>query len=84
VVAGDDGWVPLTRQVYFVDGNWHHFPSTRDRPEPFELRPNLVFVPRGAFLTLDGRRVLFLGGGNSVTGMHSRRAGINWWPMRKG
>jgi hypothetical protein len=48
-----------------IDGNQHWYPQTAHMREPQELRPGLVFVPRGVVLRLDGRRVGFLGGGDT-------------------
>ena len=44
------------------------------------MAPNLVFVPRGTVLELDGRRIAFLGGGNSIIDRAVRRNGVDWWP----
>jgi hypothetical protein len=44
------------------------------------MAPNLVYVPRGTVLELDGRRIAFLGGGTSVIDRAERRADVDWWP----
>ena len=56
----------LNRPVYYVTGNHDYEPSYRGITRPTEMAPNLVFVPRGTVLELDGRRIAFLGGGDSV------------------
>jgi predicted phosphodiesterase len=70
----------LVRQVYYVTGNHDHEPSYRGIDRPTEMAPNLVYVPRGTVLELDGRRIAFLGGGDSVVDRAVRRRGVDWWP----
>jgi hypothetical protein len=83
---GDDlgptgpGVPPLARLVYYVTGNHDHEPSYRGIARPTEMAPNLVFVPRGTVLELDGRRIAFLGGGDSIIDRAVRRDGVDWWP----
>ncbi len=74
------GVPPLARLVYYVTGNHDHEPSYRGITRPTEMAPNLVFVPRGTVLELDGRRIAFLGGGDSVIDRAVRRDGVDWWP----
>jgi predicted phosphodiesterase len=74
------GVPPLARQVYYVTGNHDHEPSYRGIVEPTEMAPNLVYVPRGTVLELDGRRIAFLGGGDSIIDRAVRRSGVDWWP----
>jgi predicted phosphodiesterase len=74
------GVPPLARQVYYVTGNHDHEPSYRGIVEPTEMAPNLVYVPRGTVLELDGRRIAFLGGGDSIIDRAVRRNGVDWWP----
>ena len=86
---GDDlrekgrGLPPLGRPVYYVTGNHDHEPIYRGIVEPTEMAPNLVFVPRGTVLELDGRRIAFLGGGDSVIDRAFRRDGVDWWPEER-
>ena len=86
---GDDlgktgrGVPPLTRPVYYVTGNHDHEPSYRGITRPTEMAPNLVFVPRGTVLELDGRRIAFLGGGDSVIDRAVRQDGVDWWPEER-
>jgi predicted phosphodiesterase len=77
------GMPPLARPVYFVTGNHDHEPSYRGIVAPTEMAPNLVYVPRGTVLELDGRRIAFLGGGDSVIDRAVRRAGVDWWPEER-
>jgi hypothetical protein len=77
------GLPPLARTVYYVTGNHDHEPSYRGITRPTEMAPNLVFVPRGTVLELDGRRIAFLGGGDSVIDRAVRRAGVDWWPEER-
>ena len=70
----------LDRRVYYITGNHDHEPCYRGITRPTEMAPNLVFVPRGTVLELDGRRIAFLGGGTSVIDRASRRDNVDWWP----
>jgi hypothetical protein len=74
------GVPPLDRLVYYITGNHDHEPSYRGIARPTEMAPNLVFVPRGTVLELDGRRIAFLGGGSSIIDRAVRRDGVDWWP----
>jgi predicted phosphodiesterase len=74
------GVPPLARPVYYITGNHDHEPSYRGIVEPTEMAPNLVYVPRGTVLELDGRRIAFLGGGSSVSDRAKRRPDVDWWP----
>ena len=74
------GLPPLAHKVYYVTGNHDHEPSYRGITRPSEMASNLVFVPRGTVLELDGRRIAFLGGGSSVIDRAVRRYGVDWWP----
>ena len=47
------------------------------------MAPNLIFVPRGTVLELDGRRIAFLGGGDSVIDRAYRRPDVDWWPEER-
>jgi predicted phosphodiesterase len=74
------GLPSLARRVYYITGNHDHEPSYRGITRPTEMAPNLVYVPRGTVLELDGRRIAFLGGGTSVIDRAERRADVDWWP----
>jgi predicted phosphodiesterase len=77
------GVPPLDRRVYYVTGNHDHEPSYQGISQPTEMAPNLVFVPRGTVLELDGRRIAFLGGGDSVIDRAVRRDDVDWWPEER-
>ena len=70
----------LARPMYFISGNHDYEPWFRELEVPTELAPNVIYVPRGAVLPLDARRVAFLGGGDSVIDRARRREGVDWWP----
>jgi hypothetical protein len=82
VALGGSSPVALDRPVYWIDGNWDDFGglALRDITHPSELVPNLIYLPRGSVLELDGRRVGFLGGAESLDGERSRSRGVDWWP----
>ena len=71
--------ISLPRPVYFIDGNHEYFPYLNGISEVREIRPNLFYCPRGSVLELDGRRVGFLGGAESID-KYWRRIGISWFP----
>jgi predicted phosphodiesterase len=73
----------LSRPVYFIGGNHDYEPWFRGVHAPTELTPNLIYVPRGAVLELDGRRIGFLGGGDSVIDRAIRCEGVDWWPEER-
>lgn len=54
--------------VYFIDGNHEDFKIIRglSKDEIEEVAPKLFYVPRGSVLTIQGKRIGFLGGGPSV------------------
>jgi UDP-2,3-diacylglucosamine pyrophosphatase LpxH len=73
----------LSRTVYYVTGNHDHEPCYRGIAQPTEMAPNLIFVPRGTVLELDGRRIAFLGGGDSIIDRAVRRRDVDWWPEER-
>jgi predicted phosphodiesterase len=75
----DPGMFRMARRMYFIGGNHDHEPWFRGLCQPTELAPNLIYVPRGAVLLLDARRVAFLGGGDSVIDLPQRSEGVDWW-----
>jgi predicted phosphodiesterase len=77
------GVPPLARPVYYITGNHDHEPTYRGITRPTEMAPNLLFVPRGTVLELDGRRIAFLGGGDSVIDRAMRRDDVDWWPEER-
>jgi predicted phosphodiesterase len=76
--------LPLfARKVYYITGNHDHEPCYWGISRPTEMAPNLVFVPRGTVLELDGRRIALLGGGSSIIDRAVRRPGVDWWPEER-
>jgi predicted phosphodiesterase len=73
----------LSRPVHFIEGNHDYEPWFRGVHAPTELTPNLIYVPRGAVLELDARRIGFLGGGDSVIDRAMRYEGVDWWPEER-
>jgi hypothetical protein len=64
--------------VYWCDGNHEYFPDLAGLTIPTEVRPNLIYCPRGTVLSLDGRQVGFLGGGHSIDAGR-RVEGVSWF-----
>lgn len=56
----------INRPFYFIDGNHDDCRALLEHTEPQEVWPGAIYVPRGSVFTLDGRKVLFLGGAASV------------------
>lgn len=78
------GLIPrLRRPVYYITGNHDYEPWYRDCSAPAEFAPNLIYVPRGTVLEFGGRRIAFLGGGDSIIDLAERREGIDWWPEER-
>jgi hypothetical protein len=90
--VGDLGWWPDTvkafeawgkqaqRKLYWIKGNHEHFPSLPLTAEaPVEVAPNIMFVPGGHVLELNGRRIGCLGGAASIDRAY-RTAGFDWFP----
>lgn len=87
IQVGDFGWYraninffakrTLPLPVYFIDGN-HEDHTLLQYDEVTEVFPNLFFVPRGRVLTLDGRRIAFMGGAASVDKAYRLRNGWHW------
>lgn len=68
----------FSRPLYFIDGNHEYFPHLTELSAITELYPNLFYVPRGTYIELDGRKVLFLGGAESIDKEY-RREYIDWF-----
>lgn len=71
--------------IYFCDGNHEDHKGLRQlcrehgTEEPIPVGPNIYYMPRGSRLTLpDGRRVLFMGGAESVD-KGQRTSGHDWF-----
>lgn len=92
IQVGDFGWFANTKAkfarwrwelpIYWIDGNHESFKLLeKDAPMPDtinEVLPNVWYVPRGLTLELDGRRLLFLGGGGSVDRHLRIQNGWHW------
>ncbi len=70
--------------ILIEDGNHEYYPFlhelgvyTKDQ-NLFELSHNVYYVRRGSVLTIDNRRIGFLGGAGSID-YKSRIPGTNWW-----
>lgn len=73
----------LVAPVYAADGNHEdHSQLDLDAEEPYLYRgvPNLYYVPRGRAVTIEGRRVGFLGGASSVDKFIRLNRGLHWSP----
>ena len=87
IQVGDFGlWPQLRRQyviperpVYFIAGNHEHHPSIRGITTVTEVWPNALYVPRGTVLELDGKRIGFCGGADSVD-CAFRTPQVDWFP----
>lgn len=75
-----DGTPPfLMADSYIIDGNHEEFPMLAGKNTVTEIWPKAHYVPRGTILTLAGKRIGFLGGGDSID-RDMRIRGMNWWP----
>ncbi len=84
VQVGDLGLFPgaepkLPYDVYFIPGNHEYFPYYEGLTEVTEVYPRLHYIPRGTVMKMDGRRVGFLGGGDSID-KQWRTPGYDWFP----
>ena len=78
LVSEDCWFVAPPRTVEYIDGNHEDFTILRDIASPTELRPNLVYLPRGTVLDVEGLKIGFLGGAESRD--HARRTeGTDWF-----
>lgn len=70
----------LEKPIYFIDGNHEYFPWLQDIKEPTTLPgwEGTVYIPRGSILTLEGKRIGFMGGGASVDKAF-RQPGHSWF-----
>ncbi len=80
IQVGDFGWYPdriptwtsvgtaLSRPVYWIRGNHEHYPAMPwlNAEQPVEVAPNILFVPDGHILELNGLRIGCLGGAASI------------------
>lgn len=88
IQVGDFGWYPanlkffdnvtLALPTYVIDGNHEDHQYLEQFKTVTEVFPNLFFVPRGTVLTLDNRRIAFMGGAASVDKAYRLRNGWHW------
>lgn len=78
---------PNNSKIYFCDGNHenHVLLKELERKQgwknPIEIKENIFYCPRGSALLLDdGRRVLFVGGADSID-KRWRDSYVNWFPQ---
>ena len=57
---------------------WVELAEKQGNPDLVELAPGCFWVQRGAMLTLEGKKHVFLGGAESVD-RHHRTEGKSWW-----
>ena len=88
----DDGFLTEMKQiaerfdysVEFIDGNHENFDVLYDydiEPDGYRhLTNNVLHIPRGTAMQIDGIDVLFIGGASSID-RHYRMAGLEWWPQ---
>jgi Icc-related predicted phosphoesterase len=69
--------------VQFIDGNHHDYSITDGITQATALHDGLIFHPRGSVAEIDGRKVGFLGGAESVVGLEGRRGRFDYWPTRE-
>jgi len=74
--------------LYWLPGNHENYDfleETLDTLEAkpdgtYELAPMVFYIPRGALLEIDGKRLLFCGGAVSID-KKRRTPGKSWWPQ---
>lgn len=71
-------WASLPWPVYFVDGNHEHFQLIPNTPGVHSFFPNLHYVARGTVLELQGKRIGFCGGGESID-RRWRKSMVSWF-----
>ncbi len=74
---------PVVAKVLYIDGNHedHDLIDTWPKDGPYEVAKNLFYVPRGTVLTLEGFRIGFLGGAESIDKYRRNKEGEakTWW-----
>lgn len=71
--------LPPIQPMWFIDGNHDYMPDLVGITQSSPVAKNLTYIPRGTVLMLEGIRVGFLGGGNSLD-KDSRVPGWSWFP----
>ena len=70
-----DYWPETEFPVYWIDGNHSWHPFLRGITEVTELKKNLFYVPRGSVLDLEGYRIGFMGGAESIDKFYQMKRG---------
>lgn len=70
--------------VWWVDGNHEDFGNLyrshlKDHDEPVQIRPGIMWLPRGVTWTWEGVTFLAMGGAASIDRQH-RTPGVSWFP----
>lgn len=74
-----ENWPKTNFPVYFVEGNHSWHPYLRGLDSPTKLKKNLWYMPRGTIQEIEGYRIGFCGGANSVDMKYQKRNG-SWFP----
>ena len=90
IQVGDFGWEPSSLKgyiespfpIYAIEGNHEYFPMLEGIMNVKEVRSNLFYVPRGTVMEIDGYKIGFMGGGESLDKAW-RREGFSWWPRER-
>ena len=72
----------IVRPILAIGGNHEFEPWLSHLKEPTEIWPNVTFVPRGTVLEIEGRKIGFLGGGDSIDKDY-RTPGFDWFPEER-
>lgn len=64
--------------IYFIDGNHENFNDL----EKYIPQNNIIHQVRGSEKIIEGKKVLFCGGGTSIDRMY-RKENKSWWPQEK-
>lgn len=68
--------------VYFIDGNHEDFDYIENEivaKNKFEIAKNVFYQPRGSYITINNKNILFIGGAGSID-KKFRTPGYDWWP----
>ena len=66
--------------VYWIDGNHEEHEHFLDSDDLLEVHDNCFFVPRGRVLTIDGRKIAFMGGAASIDKNIRMSYRMHWSP----
>lgn len=65
-------------KIYWCDGN-HERHDLIKQLVSNEVHPNIFYQPRGSYITLMGKNILFIGGADSIDKQY-RTPGYDWFP----